>query len=171
MDFDIYMRKARPLLLSQGTMIWYQLLTYVTRFRAVAVFTHPLRISRFILFHKISGRDTNYMWHHIVKTLSRTAAWKEARTGGRRRWKEAPRCHSESIVDFFFFKTQPYSRGKSTVPSCACLVMRVSNQANKYHPNRPTHSQTHAKHALSRHFYYRKQLCLVYLFTLYSPGP
>lgn len=105
MDFEIHMRKARPFLLSQGTMIWYQLLTYLTRFSAVAVFTHPLRISRFILFHKISGRDTNYMWHHIVKTLSRTVAWKEALTGGRRRWKEAPGCHSESIVDFFF-KTQ-----------------------------------------------------------------
>lgn len=104
MDFDIYMRKARPFLPSHGTMIWYRSLTYLTSFRAVAVFTHPLRISRFILFHKISGRDTNYMWHHIVKTLSRTSAWKEGWTGGRRRWKEASGCHSESIVDFF--KTQ-----------------------------------------------------------------
>lgn len=118
MDFDIYMRKARPFVISQGTMIWYQSLTYLTRFRAVSVFTHPPRISRFILFHRISGRDTNYMWHHIVKTLSRTAARKEAWTGGRRTWKEAPGCHSESIVIFFSRPNKPYCREKSTVPSC-----------------------------------------------------
>lgn len=32
------------------------LLTYLTRFKASSVHTHPLRISRFILFHRISGQ-------------------------------------------------------------------------------------------------------------------
>lgn len=90
---------------------WVPVLTYLTRIRAMAVFTHPLRISRFIPFHKILGEDTNYTWHHIVKTLSRTAAWKGAWTGERQRWKEAPGCHIESIVDFFQDQTCPIVEG------------------------------------------------------------
>lgn len=168
------MRKARAFLQSQGTMIWYQSLTCLSRFIVVAVLIHLLRISRFILLHKISGRNTNCMWHHIAKTLSRTAAEKEAWTGGRRRWKESPGCHSESIVDFSGLNV-PFCRRKSTMSSCTCLVMRVSNQANNYqqpHTHRERHTQLKMwKKKLSRQFYYWKLLCLVYLFLLYSPGP
>lgn len=164
------MRETRACLRSQGTMIWYQALTYLSRFRAMVMFTHPLRISRFILLHQVSGTNTNCMWHHVVKTLSRTAAWKKVWTGGRRRWKEAPGCHSESIVDFF--KTQrALCGGKSTMSSCACLVMRVSNQANNYQQANTHTSLKKKKKALSKHFYYWKWLCLVYLLTLCRPGP
>ncbi len=106
MDFDIFMRKAR-LLQSQGTVIWYQPLTYSTRFRAMAGFTHPLRISRFILFHKISGRATNYMWHHIVNDFEQNSSMEGGMGKRKVRMKESTRMSQWVYCGFFQDPTCP----------------------------------------------------------------
>lgn len=57
---------------------------------------------------------------------------------------EDERRHQDVTVSLLWIFSRPnvpYCGGKSTVPSCACLVMRVSNQANNHHPNTPTHTQ------------------------------
>lgn len=114
LDFDIYKRKARPFLQSQGTMIWSQSWhTWPD--------SEPPTCSLTRWEYPDLSPLPNEMWHHIVKTLSRTAAWKEAWPGGRQRWKEAPGCHSDSIVDFFFQDpTCPVVAGHQP-----CLHMRV----------------------------------------------
>lgn len=59
------------------------------------------------------------------------------------------------------------------MPSCARLIMRVSKQANNYHPipNRATRPQPSEGTFAKDSFTTLKQLCLVYLSTLYTPGP
>lgn len=147
-------------------------LTYLTRFRAVAVFTHPLSISRFIP-RSLSLRRV-YKLH--VTSHSKDIEQNGGLEGGTDRrkckMKGGTRMPQWFYCGFFSRPNVPHCKRKSTMPSCACLIMRVSKQANNYHPvqtDQLTHS--HAKKCLPGHFYYLERLCLVYLFTLYTPGP
>lgn len=168
MDFDIYMRKARPLLRSQGTTLWYRSFDILDQIQSLVRATHPLRISRFILFHRISGQGYKLHVTSHCGDIEQNSSMEGGMDRRKEKMKGGTRMSQWVYCRFFSRPNVPHCRKKSTVPSCARLVMRVSNQANNYHPNRPTHT---CKDTLSWHFYCWKRLCLVYLFTLYSPGP
>lgn len=111
--------------------------------------------------------------------------WAEQRPARRHGQKEVrdERRHQDATVIllwiFFslsFFSPRPnvpHWGKKSTMPSCARLIMRVSKQANNYYPiqNRATRTQPSMGMFAKDSFTTLKQLCLVYLSTLYTPGP
>lgn len=172
LDFEIYQRKARLFPQSQGIMIWSQSWhtwpdsepwrCSLTHWAYPDLSPRSLSLRRGYKLHVTSHS----------KDIEQNGGLEEGTDRGKCKMKGGTRMPQWFYCGFFSRPNVPHCKRKSTMPSCACLIMRVSKQANNYHPVQTDQlAHSHAKKHLPRHFYYQERLCLVYLFTLYTPGP
>lgn len=138
LDFDIYKRKARPFLQSQGTMVWSQ--SWHTWPDSEPWHSPTENIQIYPLSQNLRrGYKLNVTSH--CKDIEQNSSMEGGMDRRKAEMKGGTRMSQWFYCGFFSRPNVPYCRGKSTMPSCACLVMSVSKQANNYHPNRPTHTQ------------------------------